>query len=337
MLNNNTNVKKTLDDDLLARYLAQEATSDEISQVEMWLAASPTHQHELDAFRTIWERTSTLKESLDVDTDTAWERIKRRMEHPETVIRPLHQPKRSKKLVWQLAASVVILLGISAVLYRFLFPHASEQKTLATQQFHLEQRLPDGTLVYLNANSQLNYPSDFEGDTREVTLKGEAFFHVKPDASKPFLIDANGTTVRVLGTSFNVRAYDQNVSVEVETGKVSFSAKKKQVILAKGEGASFEAKSDTILKINHPSKNVLAYKTKLFLFEQTPLQEVIQLLNEAYQSKISLKTKRLQNCKLTANFNNEDVETILAIIAETFSLQVERADGQIILDGNGCQ
>ncbi|MFN8357934.1 MAG: FecR domain-containing protein [Spirosomataceae bacterium] len=332
-MKNNT---KPILDDLLARYLAEEASPDERRQVDEWVAASPENEQALAAYRLIWEQTQTLPTPAVVDTDKAWEKVKRRMNRPETVIRPLHTPVKSSRWVLRIAASLLLIAGVSWVAYQFVNSNEPTTKVLATQQFHLEQQLPDGTLVYLNANSTLSYPSDFEGNLRSVRLKGEAFFHVKPDASKPFVIEANGTTIRVLGTSFNVRAYDQNVKVNVETGKVSFGTPKHQIKLTKGEAAEFEAKSDTVIKLNSPSKNVLSYKTKLFLFEETPLSEVVQLLNDAYQSKIVLRNKKLAQCKLTSNFNNEDVETIVAVIAETFDLHVERSEGKIWLDGKGC-
>lgn len=332
------NAEPMLNDDLLARYLAGETSPNETKQVEDWAATSDDNRRHLEAFRVIWEQSADLPQTVPVNTDAAWQKVQKRLQTSshEVVVRPLHNRRATSNWLFRFAASVVLLFGLGWVVYLYFIPSKVAMIALTTQNFQLEKTLPDGTLVFLNANTQLSYPAEFEGNTREVSLKGEAFFNVKPDATKPFVIQANGTAVKVLGTSFNVKAYDANVQVLVETGKVAFGTTKKQVFLTPGETARFEAKSDTIVKAKALTKNDLAYKTKIFLFEETPLSEVIKSLGEAYQIEIMLKNKRIRTCKLTATFENQNLDTILANLAETFELTIEKQEGKILLDGKGC-
>lgn len=329
--------KYILPDDLLARYLANTATAAERQQVQDWLLLADENRRHLEAFEQIWLDANALPSRPVVDVDAAWKNVQRQMQTGQRggLVKPLHRPSR-QRLWWQVAASVAVVLGLAWWGYQRTVAPAGQVLTLKTQGFQLEKTLPDGTLVYLNAHTQLSYPADFDDSTRRVTLKGEAFFNVKPDASKPFVIDANGSTVRVLGTSFNVRAYDTNVRVVVETGKVAFGTPRRKVTLTPGDVAQLKADADTIIKTKELKKNELAYRTKIFLFEETPLHEVIGALSEAYQTEIVLKNKRLRPCKLTATFEHQNLDTILANLAETLELKVSKDGEKIILDGKGC-
>jgi transmembrane sensor len=196
--------------------------------------------------------------------------------------------------------------------------------------------LPDGSVVFLNNNTVLAYPADFEGDTRELSLLGEAFFKVQRNESKPFIIHANGSDVKVLGTSFNIKAYTKNVKVSVETGKVQFKNKAKQTFLVKGEEAEFEANNDTIKKIEMLDRNAFAYKTKVFVFENSSLEHVVQVLGESYHTKILLKNNNIKTCRLTTKFENESLPNALNVIAETLNLTVSSQGEKYVIDGKGC-
>jgi transmembrane sensor len=204
---------------------------------------------------------------------------------------------------------------------------------LETQEKTTEQLLPDGTKVFLNHNTTLSYAEDFGEETRTVILKGEAYFDVKRDENHPFVIQANGTEVRVLGTSFNVRAYDTKVNVAVTSGKVQFSTPKAKTLLVKDETAT--AQADTIIKLPAVDLNAMAYRTRVFVFDRTNLGDVVASLREGYQTDIQL-TGRLRNCQLTARFERESLDATLSVIAETLNLQVTRKGKTILLDGQGC-
>jgi transmembrane sensor len=333
----NDSLNHILPDDLLARYLAHTATAAERQQVHDWVQVADQNRQHLAAFEQLWHEANGLPQRPSVDVEAAWKNVQRQIQTGQTggIIKPLHQ-NAPKRMWWQVAAAVAFMLGMSWWGYRLVVSPPTEILTLQTQGFQLEKTLPDGTLVYLNANTQLSYPADFEDSTRKVLLKGEAFFNVKPDASKPFVIEANGSTVRVLGTSFNVKAYDANVRVVVETGKVAFGTPRQKVLLTPGEAAQLEVLTDTILKTKEVKKNELAYRTKIFLFEETSLQEVVKALSEAYQTEIILKNKRIRGCKLTATFEHQNLDTILANLTETLELSITKDGEKIILDGKGC-
>lgn len=259
----------------------------------------------------------------------------------EDNIRPLSGSGATPwRTYWRAAAMIALVctlgwLAFQKYINKPVADAVAIQSVLTTNQKQT-RTLPDGTIVTLNRGSRLSYPQAFSGDSREVTLTGEAFFEVTPDPAKPFRINAKGTTVQVLGTSFSVRAYDENVKVAVQTGKVKFTAKQKEVILIKNETAAFDAAGDTIRKLPKLDANLFAYKTGQLKFKNERLGDIVQTISDVYQADVRLGNPRLQNCRLTVGFSNENLDHVLLVTAESLKLKVRREGERYILDGQGC-
>ncbi len=330
------NEKQPITEELLGKFLAQETDVQESALVEDWLKQDKNHQKELEDYQFIWQQVANLKQEKPVDVDLAWNKVKSKITaRKETKIIEFTPKKQIFFTPIRIAAAITLLMaGILAI---FLNKKETEIVSLKTTNQTLEKTLPDGSVVFLNTNTNLSYPTDFEGDTREITLSGEAFFKVQRDENKPFIIHANGSDIRVLGTSFNVQAYTKNVKVSVESGKVEFKHEKKQTLLVKGEEAQFEADKDTIRKVAILDKNTYAYKTKTFVFEDSSLEHVIKVLSENYHTKIILRNNSIKTCRLTTTFTNETLPNALNVIAETLNLKVTPEGEKYIIDGNGCE
>ena len=334
------NEQQPITEELLGKYLAQETDAQESALVEAWLKKDVANQKEFDDYKYILAQIAISKaekpaEQINVNVDAAWKRVKSQMQ--PAVMPQVVAMKPTKQIFFtpiRIAASITLLLA--GILALFLSKKEPEIISLKTTQNTLEQTLPDGSVVFLNANTNLSYPSDFEGNTREINLTGEAFFKVQRNESKPFIIHANGSDIRVLGTSFNVKAYTKNVKVSVESGKVEFKHENKQTLLVKGEEAEFEAEKDTIKKVVMLDKNTFAYKTKTFVFEDSSLEHVINVLSENYHTKIILKNNNIKSCRLTTTFTNETLPNALNVIAETLNLKVTPEGEKYIIDGDGC-
>ena len=199
--------------------------------------------------------------------------------------------------------------------------------------------LPDGTLVSLNSNTKLRYPKKFGRSTREVTIEGEAFFEVKPNKNKPFIIHAGNAQIKVLGTSFNVNAYPESklVEVTVETGRVQVlnktdkSVQTNELILTPGDKGTLIYESNSLSKTTNQNPNFLAWKTHNLIFKATSLDEVIQELAKVYKVDIRLADSNLNKLLLTAQFNNYSLDFILEVIETTFKIETQKIDGQYIL------
>ena len=148
-----------------------------------------------------------------------------------------HKQRKKQKQVryWQplsVAASIALIVAsIFVFLHEPNVRESEEVFTVTTIQKEappgrkVTTRLPDGSVVMLNSGSQISFPEQFKGDSREISLTGEAFFEVEHNPEIPFIVSMNGDKVRVLGTSFNIRSYpeDSVVQVSVATGRVSYS------------------------------------------------------------------------------------------------------------------
>lgn len=253
---------------------------------------------------------------------------------PKTIeFRPEVRKRRLPVTVW---AAAVIAILVTAFGWFFLISEKTpESLQVATTGNTKEQLLPDGTKVFLNYNSKLTYPENFKGDLRTVSLQGEAFFDVKPDAAHPFVIEANGTEIRVLGTSFNVKAYHETpVRVDVATGKVRVSKDSHRVELVKGQSA--EVLKDSIRSLQ-ANMNLMSYRTQIYEFNAADLQDVVTSIRDGYHVDVRLSNDKIAQCRLTIRFEKEPVDATLSVIAETLDLNLRKEGKVYWLDGNGCQ
>lgn len=205
--------------------------------------------------------------------------------------------------------------------------------------------LSDGSMVWLKGESQLIYPTHFSGNTREVTLIGEAYFDVIKDQKRPFIIHTSKFTTSVLGTSFNIKAYENAISHEVAvvTGKVLVSVKEdnmriKEVILLSNQKAIFSQieKSRIELKdVAHADYSALA-KSRL-VFKETSLGDVINVLNLAHNTKISLSNDNMKNCLITADLSRETLEMSIEILSKVINAEFTKKGDEIILSGQACR
>ncbi|MGR3812295.1 FecR family protein [Jiulongibacter sp. NS-SX5] len=314
-------MSKHLQEDLLARYFEGIANEDELAQINNWIQQSEANRKELEAYHKIWNGSN--KSNFNPDIDAAWQKVS-----SATV-------SKSKKSYWAFAAAIAAILAFGVY---FLFndsPEEIQYLGLTTENNQTEYTLEDGSTVTLNAFSHLEYPESFTEKERRVKLIGEAFFDISKNPEKPFIIEANGTEVRVLGTSFNIQARDENVKVSVNSGKVEFSkTEQTKVVLTKGEEAQYESSNDTIKTAPILDRNIFAFKTKIFEFDKSKLPEVIQTLNKGYLSNIKLEGTAWETYEITTRFENEKLTDALDIIAETLDLKVIRKEESYILAKN---
>ncbi|MFD2574400.1 FecR family protein [Spirosoma soli] len=364
------NSLQPIDDNLIGKYLAGETDAAESERVRLWLSQpnsdANANQREFERFERIWETAAQLKkpvetQSAPVDTDAAWQKMRSRMQGNTTapspppvgpvvadtdvrspVVKPLYPANQTSNRwlprYWQVAAVVLLASAFGWLYFQNSRTEPIAQLSIASRNETVQKTLPDGSKVWLKRGSRLNYPQTFADESREVTLTGEAFFEVVPNPSRPFRIRAAETTVQVLGTSFSVRAYENDVRVAVRTGKVLFAAKKKQVTLIRNEQATFDSKADTIRKMLDVEPNLFAYRTGRLAFKNARLADIVQTINDVYRADVRLANNRLNNCALTTSFeHNEPLETVVNVTAESLGLRITRKGDQITLDGEGCQ
>jgi transmembrane sensor len=325
-------------DELISKFLAGEASPEEAAQVKLWANESDENRKYLQQFEMIFERAASMKDWQNFDVDAAWRKMKLKLPSKDEKVVPINKPHDSFSIL-KIAAGIIVVLGVGLLVYKMFFDSTSLKPVeVITKRETLNDTLPDGSNVFLNKETKLDYSFDRKAKVHKVKLQGEAYFHIKHEDDKKFLVEANGIYVRDIGTSFNVTAYPESNTVEVvvESGEVHFFTDENPGIYLKAGGKGVYNKVDRTFVIDTPESNVLAYKTKFFSFSNANLGSVVEALNEVYDKKIVIGGN-LKSCPLTVSFNDEDISEIALIIGETLGLQVKESEHEILLEGKGCE
>jgi ferric-dicitrate binding protein FerR (iron transport regulator) len=203
-----------------------------------------------------------------------------------------------------------------------------------------EIRLSDGSRIWLNENSMLQYPEKFTGNLREVQLQGEAFFEIARDENQPFLVNTGNSVTKVLGTSFNIRqSADKTIEIDVVTGKVLFynqQAEAKSIILQAGEEGLLATSALAPQKGVNKDTNFLSWHTGLLVFKNVALQEVIPQIEKYYQIRLILENKSLNQCFLTSSFDKRTLEEVLQTLQTIYGLRYQITGNTIYLRDGDC-
>jgi len=230
----------------------------------------------------------------------------------------------------RIAATVIIVLGIGILGY-WIFSDRTNEMTVVAQQMVVIDTLPDNSVVTVNKGSSISYLSKFKGETRQVSLKGEAFFNVTPNKKKPFIIAVNDVQITVVGTSFNVKTVNGNTDVVVETGIVKVTRAGKTVELKANEEVVVNAKDSALTKEKVSDQLYKYYRTKEFICDDTPLWKLVEVINEAYNSHVVIGDPALKDMGITTTFNNESLEQVLNVISLTLNIKIIKEGDTIIL------
>ena len=324
-----------------SRFLSGELTPDELAAFREELRMDPERQQELEQLRKIWD--SAVPEPA-YDLDAEWELLRKKIPGfgaaTETTLRVAGRGRSLLFYTYRIAA--VLLVGLVLGLSWIYFSRTRDMQRVIAADTPVEVMLEDGTRVVLNRDSRLSYGKTSDPGERKVYLSGEAWFDVVRDTTRPFVIDAGEAMVRVLGTSFNVNAYRQSPTVEitVESGLVAMSSKKDerdQIVMKAGSGGLYHKSRKALTLIPTSDPNSISWKTGELFFQETPLEEVVDLLNRVYNVNIMIMNPELASCPLTVTFRDQSLEAILHVLEQTLDLQVSLKGNEIRLDGEGCE
>ncbi|SEJ49032.1 FecR family protein [Dyadobacter sp. SG02] len=319
-------------DELLVKSMLDEASVAEQIEIKQWLLDDDDNQRYFEHFELIWNESKRLARTSTVDENAAWERFRARTVAKEREPEVIPMYTKPVFRILRMVAMVLMTAGVGWLSYIFATRSSpNEMLTVSSGMQTLTDTLPDGSVVTLNRKSSISYPQDFKGKTREVRLTGEAFFDVKPDKSKPFLIAVNDVTVKVVGTSFNVKDNAEKTEVIVETGIVEVSRDTQRVRITPREEAIVVKANSKLSKGITVDEFHNYYRTRRLFCDGTPLWRLVEILNEAYEADIVIGNERLRNMPINTTFDQNSLENILSVVSETLSLKVEHHGGQIIL------
>jgi transmembrane sensor len=237
---------------------------------------------------------------------------------------------------WKMVAAILVLVVSGLVINYFIYKNDLLYEARATTRTVI---LPDSSTIVLNRFSSILHKPSYNEEKRLVELEGEAFFDVKPDRTKPFIIETNESIIEVTGTSFTISAYDslKNVEVTVLTGTVSFSIPGgKQVDLGAGQKAIYVDGEASISVTSSADPNVFAWANGDLAFNNAPLTEVLKTLSRVYNVNFTGAETISPSCVVTVSFHNQSLESVLRVLESTLSVKFEKQGGEVKLTSAGC-
>lgn len=299
---------------ILSKHFAGEATPNEEVLAQQFKRKNPEEYKALQAF---WAPQKS--DLAKFDTSEGWKAVTKKTTAPKRVLMYTYLRRAA-------SIAAVFLLAIVGV-YMFSNQNvSSELITVIAKAQNEKVALADGSIVYLNKDATLSYPEVFNSNKRELTLNGEAFFEVAKDATRPFIVHTTHSDVAVLGTSFNVHAESNQTEVSVTTGKVKVQSlnREESTILIPNQSATVNEEGlDTYPTSN---KNYMAWKTGVFYFEKTTLNDVVSDLNSYYSPKIILENLDT-DCQFSSTFQQKELTEIIEIIQLSCGLQLRQKNG----------
>lgn len=320
----------------LAGYLTREMNHE---QIEKFLLETKDNQHfksDYALMKRTWNTFNSNPADKYRDTGPAWEKLNSRIEAEGMNPGDVPQVKvRSMNYFIRIAAVVALILavGIPAMYYSINNAGAGSMLQHSAEEGMATVDLPDGSRVFLNEGSTLQYKKDYE-EKRNVTLEGEGFFEVMEDPERPFMVNAGKVVITVLGTSFNIREYPgETVEVFVETGKVQVAMEEsgESVVLLPGEMA---AAGDEITPGAISDENYLSWKTKEFKFVDRPLEEILEVLETAYHVDVQTDEVLTEDMRLTTTYSNQSLDAILNTICTALNMNFKKEGKVYILQSN---
>lgn len=277
----------------------------------------------------IYNNQFKMKGSEKFNADKAWDTFAERIKSTDVQKGKDISIRLSQTLKY--AASVILIVGISFFTYYFVTSDKTVE--IAAKSEIIEHTLPDGSVVTLNNESALSYSKNFKGNTRNVQFSGEAYFDIAKDPNKPFVIHANGSEIKVLGTEFNVRIKSAHTEVTVTEGKVSLTdnSDKESIILIAGEKG--EIHNGTVIRSKNNDRNFLSWKTKELYFEQGEiLKDVISDLERTYKVNIEFSDDIGSRMISKHEFTEKDtLDFILDLFGTLHDFSYKKENDKIIL------
>jgi transmembrane sensor len=324
-----TKIGNNVNWEMLASYLSGNINETDKMKVEKWIEESQENRQTFQNVEKLWTLAERVK-LTDINVNNAWNKVNTKAQVRQGRQLNLFLRQYGNQI---LRIAAVLVIGLITVV---LIRNISNKQTIIAGSDILELALNDGSHVDLNKNTELRYPKTFRGSTREVFLKGEAYFEVTHNPQKPFIIHTTDAQIRVLGTSFNLNSNNNgDVEVVVNSGTVELTSikTKTSVILNKDEKASFSAFNNSITKEINTDPNFLSWKTMKFVFREIRLENAFQKLEHVYDIRIVAEDPSILNYKLTATYDKLEVNEIIRMIGLTFRLNFEK-EGNVYLFKN---
>lgn len=319
--------------DLIGRYVNGLYTPNDIDRLRRMAGSGNDREKVEKEMDRVWEEARKIPQSVTRDPLYRKE--------AQDLLREIRKGKRFSLrtfLRYVAILAVVVSIGIGAKLY-LDSPEAARNgyTTLSEVRVdhgeHKQVTLPDGTVVTLNAGTSLRYPTEFASGIRLVEMDGEAFFEVRKDESKPFVVRTQQADIKVLGTSFNVKAYpeDELMAVSVRTGKVEVDMPESIMRLLPDEQLVVNHMNGEIYKKNEDTRKVTSWLQGGLYFNRTSIRGVAHDLERMYDCEIVFDPHCVFDEHIYGEHDNKSLESVLNAIQYSTGIRYRKDGNRIVL------
>ncbi|WP_051315838.1 FecR family protein [Algoriphagus vanfongensis] len=323
---------------LLDKYLKNTISDEELSEFLDLLESEDTEERFKENLELLWEQNIQEEPLSNEKSQALFDKINRKKAAHLTV----HKTVSGNNLwKWSAAAGIIISLLASFIYFSSLQepPTSTKRITVFSDTGEINHfLLPDSSEVWLNSGSTISYDSEFR--ERSVIIVGEAFFDVKRDTLRPFLVKSEEIFVKVLGTSFNVRSYqeDASINVTVATGKVGVGKlnqstntiiPNQQLTYKKSEGEFSFSEVD--------ASSLSSWKDGYLVFENTTFKEAAITLEKHFGIQFQFQNQTISSCRFTSKFDkNESLDHVLEVLSKVNGISWKQDKNKILFIGSTC-
>ena len=308
-----------MEETILIDYLKGLLSNDKREEVEVWYNQSADNKKKLEDFYFLLFVSDRLNAVEDIDVNKSFAQFKEKLQQ--------RTPRRKKFTLRRVAAVAAIFIGLffmSSTITLFFLNRSPQQMIVATQ---LGERarvtLPDGTTVWLNACSNIEYSKSLLSSKRNVALNGEGYFEVAPKKRSPFIVSNRSSKIEVLGTKFNVKCNEDEdfISASLIEGSILFSEQQiaLEVILKPGEEI-FYNRLNNIYSVHaiKSEEDIVGWMNGKIIFTNATLEEIAKKLERHYNVKISFTDEIVKKERFNADFEAPDnIYQIISLLEAT--------------------
>jgi transmembrane sensor len=308
--------------ELIIKFITKEITENEIDVLKSYLDKDAESRRIFNQENELWQESDAKTNLEYFKTDEGWYNISSKLGIGKNRFKSVIINKYKFRMMLA-AASVACLIGIGGLslwlIERDSVKHTVVANTIVSTDEGQKVRiyLSDSTQVYMNSGSSIKYDANYNIHDRKVKLTGEAFFDVRTNPEKPFVVQLGKMTVSATGTRFNVLSYDNENRIEttLEEGKIQIAIKGQDIINMKsGQQVVYFTNTNKAVVRDVPTETYTSWKENKLRFNDTPLEETLRKIGRKYNVTFQILNRDILDLKYTATFIDESIEEVMQML-----------------------
>lgn len=317
---------------LFEKYLSGVASEEEVNQIALFM--------QNDKKLNKWLEEEMIDSSSDIDINTKMRmlnHIRSKTNHPLQSDKPINTKKKKivinlKKIANIAAILLPVAIALSVYLYMKL-PNDGLLEIVANKGQKASLVLPEGSSIALNSDSKIIYSNSYNIESRKVQLRGEAYFDVVRDPDKPFIVDCGDVRIKVLGTSFGIKSYeeDHTISIILESGKIQLNTPLEEIEMSPNDYIVYDKQNKTTIIEKVNAKDYTDWRYNRLRFDNEKLETIMKTISRMHNIDIVFENKEIGDMKFTGTIDNTHIESILDAIKLTSSIAYKIDNGIVFL------